>query len=153
MNLANLNEAAIKYLSLRFIYKQAFQPHEAQYRTLYECSTHVETRTAPAVRPCLADPSPKRAAHKRDLQCAGYAGRIAPGGESKSPFWQNPKSRQNPKSSPVTNCRFQPWNSRKAQGLVEARPHVNIVKMNANGSLSNEDFIGPGTLNRNVFHL
>jgi hypothetical protein len=31
--------------------------------------------------------------------------------------------------------------------------HVNIMKMNANGGLSNEDFIGPGALNRNVFHL
>ncbi len=29
------------------------------------------------VRPCLADPPPKRAVHKMDWRCAGYAGRTA----------------------------------------------------------------------------
>jgi hypothetical protein len=50
---------------IRHPYK-AFQPHEAKYRPLEEPSLHVVTRTASAVRPCLADPPPKCAVHKRD---------------------------------------------------------------------------------------
>jgi len=38
------------------MHRQAFQPHEANYRFLEE----------PSVRPCLADPLPKCAVHKRN---------------------------------------------------------------------------------------
>ena len=47
-------------------YGQAFHTHEAKYRPLEEPSTQLETRAAPAVRPCPADPPPKCAVHKRD---------------------------------------------------------------------------------------
>ena len=36
-----------------------FKPHEAKHRPLEEPSTHVKTRTAPSVRPSLAEPLPK----------------------------------------------------------------------------------------------